>query len=1214
MSEAIWVRLLSSPVWGDLVWALLHTVWIGGLGGICVAAVLWALPASRARLRHGVCLAGLVWTLVGGILAWGFVERIPEGGMEPISAGIHSTHGERMDVERIDGGLTHGGLTDAERVPFAAAAAGEEGIRGVAESGIGVGGGSSVAVGRGIDAVAWVAVMWLAGVILMGVRMLRAVSGAGRLRRLGRPVPGAEALQRVLDELQAMGGRAGRVGVLAVDGLLGPAVVGVLRPVILWPASWATGLPEWQVRAILAHELAHIVRHDYLVNLLQMAVEALLFFNPAVWWMSRQARIEREACCDALAARLLGEAGEWDLARALAAVAGGASGVVSARAPVGAMAFGGSPRRGLLERVRRLLEPENRPTLRLTWPALAGLTGLMLIALAGLKWAGDAVADSLMSHQERIARMESLKELAPDFGREGRRDYGEEDRITVRGTIRAAFGARLPDRLQMSMHSERPRHGYRSGHTLPGAPGSALSEDGTEMTFEIPIEYGEIHLAVMGEGFAPAFAGPLTAAPGGIVEDVDLLMMPGIEAQIRVTDERGGPLPGVELLARTLDPAQGWRETLTTDEGGIATIEHAPAIPMKLEARHAGYMEAVAEEFIASAEEPFVWALQPARPTVGRVVDAETGRPLAGVELRQQERRGGPLGQMSWGSDNGPVLATTGEDGEFTIDTFSDGTEYFVLAATPDRSHIGFFRLLPGETGKTLEMDRTLTVAGTIRNADQLTRDRAGNFRSLRWSLRRSFGDEQLSLDGDVEIEDLGTTANFRIVGVLPGRLSIVGHGLHENLTVTESVADLVLNREGIPMDLEALQAQLDEAHPMRDVVVTVSPPRGAPPPSGEVTAEYWRFIVSPGSEEGFYRQTERIRIPLGEDGTARFAVPTPNRVELSPQGLNGYWFPTFRSADQGSPKPGGDVEADEMPYEIGLALRPAGGIDGRLFDSEGRPATGLLISLVASDLPDGLPGNSLGIEIKTSSKGREDSSRFFAGPLPLGGTYRIVAYQGWNYQVSDLIRLTEKQPFIETSLTMPEPIDLTGRITDPDGNPIPGVKVELSFSVPGHGYGRDTAPVTGPDGTFMFRGLNPNPPEGSSYSITLLPEADFVPMSTQLESDNNTPLHLTLQRGRTVEGIAVNAGTGLPLRGLEIYAQGAWHEWYKERPTHIDADAVTDENGRFQFTRLRPNRPYTLTTRGGQLRQGGDLPAEDAGDIRLEITPQDWWLARNPQ
>ncbi len=80
-----------------------------------------------------------------------------------------------------------------------------------------------------------------------------------------------------------------------------PTVIGWLRPVVLIPVSCLTGLSTAQVEAIFCHELAHVRRHDYLVSVIQSVVEALLFYHPAVWWVSKQLRRERECCCDELA-------------------------------------------------------------------------------------------------------------------------------------------------------------------------------------------------------------------------------------------------------------------------------------------------------------------------------------------------------------------------------------------------------------------------------------------------------------------------------------------------------------------------------------------------------------------------------------------------------------------------------------------------------------------------------------------------------------------------------------------------------------------------------------------------------------------------------------------------------------------------------------------------------------------------------------------------
>ena len=137
------------------------------------------------------------------------------------------------------------------------------------------------------------------------------------------------------------------------DGALGnsavaqtPAVIGWIRPVVLLPASALSGLEPGQIEALLAHELAHIRRHDYLVNLLQTAVETLLFYHPAVWWVGRQMRAERENCCDDLAVAVCGDALVY--ARALTELE-----QIRIAAPRLAMAANDG---SLLNRVRRLLE------------------------------------------------------------------------------------------------------------------------------------------------------------------------------------------------------------------------------------------------------------------------------------------------------------------------------------------------------------------------------------------------------------------------------------------------------------------------------------------------------------------------------------------------------------------------------------------------------------------------------------------------------------------------------------------------------------------------------------------------------------------------------------------------------------------------------------------------------------------------------------------
>jgi hypothetical protein len=147
---------------------------------------------------------------------------------------------------------------------------------------------------------------WSGGAALMALRLLLGLAWVRSRTRSGafRADPGWQA---VLDRLAVRMGLGRKVILGLVDELASPVTAGCLRPLVLVPASLATGMAPQLLEALLAHELAHVRRHDYLVNLVQSAIEILLFYHPAVWWLSHRIRIERELIADDLAASALGE-------------------------------------------------------------------------------------------------------------------------------------------------------------------------------------------------------------------------------------------------------------------------------------------------------------------------------------------------------------------------------------------------------------------------------------------------------------------------------------------------------------------------------------------------------------------------------------------------------------------------------------------------------------------------------------------------------------------------------------------------------------------------------------------------------------------------------------------------------------------------------------------------------------------------------------------
>jgi GWxTD domain-containing protein len=202
---------------------------------------------------------------------------------------------------------------------------------------------------------------WLAGVLVFSIRLIGGWRFTARLRSTSHLAP--PEWQRTLERAAERIGTSRPVRLLVSSLVEVPTVIGWLRPVILVPVEALTGLPLEHITALLAHEAAHIRRHDYLASILQSIAESVLFYHPAVWWVSGQIRAERELCCDDMAVAASGDVLTY--ARALAAL----EMRQAPRTRAVLAANGGS----LVKRIRRLIEPAQ--------PAADNLPG------AGAAWA-----------------------------------------------------------------------------------------------------------------------------------------------------------------------------------------------------------------------------------------------------------------------------------------------------------------------------------------------------------------------------------------------------------------------------------------------------------------------------------------------------------------------------------------------------------------------------------------------------------------------------------------------------------------------------------------------------------------------------------------------------------------------------------------------------------------------------------------------------------
>jgi beta-lactamase regulating signal transducer with metallopeptidase domain len=237
----------------------------------------------------------------------------------------------------------------------------------------------------------WVDALWFAGVLLLAIRALGGWLQLGLIRRRARRMVPNEVERAFLRLCEQV--RVGRKVVLrASDEVISPLAMGVWRATVILPISAVLSLPSEELEAVIAHELGHIRRWDYLWNLLQTAIESVLFFHPAVWWLSRTVRERREICCDEIAVQSC--AGPDVYARALLRLE--EQRTTKLRLAMALGGCGGS----LLSRVRKVLGEDMAMENRMTSGVSVAAVGALVIALLLGPRIGEAVAAPLANRAQ----------------------------------------------------------------------------------------------------------------------------------------------------------------------------------------------------------------------------------------------------------------------------------------------------------------------------------------------------------------------------------------------------------------------------------------------------------------------------------------------------------------------------------------------------------------------------------------------------------------------------------------------------------------------------------------------------------------------------------------------------------------------------------------------------------------------------------------------
>ncbi|MGD8500753.1 MAG: M56 family metallopeptidase, partial [Phycisphaerales bacterium] len=345
-------NIISQEIVQKLGWTLLHFVWQAAAIALLLAILLKVLRRSTANLRYIIACAALGLIVLLPIVTMQLVSvSIPQ-----LAANVESAPTPAVlpvvPVEETPSGraLEYLEMAQSESLGTASIVLWKRRAAALLE-----------------PALPYIVSGWLLGVFGLSLWHL---GGWAQLQRLRRKM--VKQVDQTLDsKLSQLAQRLGvnRTVQLMESALVQiPTVVGWLRPVILLPASALTGLSSQQLEAILAHELAHIRRYDYLVNMLQTVVEILGFYHPAVWWISHKIRAERENCCDDLAVSISGDRVRY--ARALTTM----EEIRTGRSELAVAASGGN----LLGRIRRLVGKDSAGNGLVSW--IPSVIAIMLIA------------------------------------------------------------------------------------------------------------------------------------------------------------------------------------------------------------------------------------------------------------------------------------------------------------------------------------------------------------------------------------------------------------------------------------------------------------------------------------------------------------------------------------------------------------------------------------------------------------------------------------------------------------------------------------------------------------------------------------------------------------------------------------------------------------------------------------------------------------------
>jgi len=1196
-----------------LIQTLGHSLWQAGIVAVLCWLTLRSLPAKRTTTRYAVASGGLLVVVLATLMTAATVSTDVTTSTDTDAA---TTRGS--EISTIESSPLQTEQAPVESARQSSPHADQDQTK-VAPSGHSVTSHTAEEVATDFEAdrrrpasttsevtkqsqLAWPALaagLWVFGVLGMMLRLVRTIVALRKLEPSQTPTDETmlSQVRGVIQELSHRMNLRWPVSLVVSDKVSVPGIVGTFWPTLLMPPAMLTGVPIEQLRIVIAHELAHAKRFDFLVNLGQLLVESFLFFNPAVWWLSRQIRIEREACCDAAAVTATGSA--VPVARTLLDIVDrlteslgtGAAGEFALAA--GVQSFGGdeSPesRTPLFDRVRRIVTPDQRPHVRVPWYTLLGVVAAYTFVSFGLYEGADAtvqIVQQALSPKERVEKIEKLiasqGELAHSEGvhvyKRGAHDLhvtAPRKEVRISGTLRMHDGTPVPSDVSIiGMLAIKFANGNgQNGNAFQSTVETSVIEHRFEETVSCLTNKQDGSSALLvyvglrkddSVKFAPAVAGPFQLTADGPPENIELVIKPGFDTHLEIVDEQSKPISDAFVSSSYFFGVNGNGTSLQSSRsasnklGTVAMPNATSDLPLRAHIRAPGY-EKERFELTLSSDEKNRIVLKKATPTKLLITSPVSGEPvtLASAYIAEETRTrnghstswGIPSPRDHWGSAGyeereAPLyrFGYSETDAAVVLDSLASDTNYDVLILADGFAPQIVREVRAGQQPIDVTLKPALSVKGQIiGDLATLRQDRKTKQRYIQYSnLTRN-------TIVDTQIEERDGVGHFHISNLGEGELllRLPGRRMYRNLK--DSIDDWVIKLDEPSRFDNPPRATVGTAKPKlqgqtRKVILTLVGADPKLPIKGQLRAGF-----VPREKPGAY-SSENFDI---ENSRVEFDVEVPTKIIWSGKGFTGYSVVKKSEVEVG---------VSEEPFRADVQLLPAGAVRGEVRMADGSLSRSFQTYVLPVERIDGFNNKEVRID------GGDVPGEFLLAGLPLGHEYQALVLDERSGSVASVLtepfRLDEGNPIADLKFQFDEGREHTIRLVDEKGNPASGARAGGWF-YPTNRFSRSGGFRANENGEIVVKQISESIP--GRMELHIKHAAGFVGHIAKLDW-NNLPETMTLSKGVSASGRLVDLETG---RGI---AKARFHLYPHPSKAATSKQAITastDEQGNFSFDSL---------------------------------------------